>query len=161
MKLPADYPERLLADERYKAAEVARSLANGRIPGRRCEVCNQRDKRLVYSRTRQYSRSPEDLIHEYKVCESCWWRPTYGHAPYVNDLAERQGWTCQLCHEPIDPGLYWPDMRAVTVDHVVSRSRGGSDDPSNLQLTHHICNSRKGNRLESELGDVRWEGVAP
>lgn len=34
--------------------------------------------------------------------------------------------------------------RSPSIDHVISRSDGGSDLPSNLQLLHFVCNVRKG-----------------
>lgn len=35
---------------------------------------------------------------------------------------------------------------ATTVDHIVPRSHGGSDDPSNLAAAHAGCNYSRGNR---------------
>lgn len=36
---------------------------------------------------------------------------------------------------------------ALTLDHIVPRSRGGTDEPDNLILACWSCNSSKGNRL--------------
>jgi 5-methylcytosine-specific restriction endonuclease McrA len=36
---------------------------------------------------------------------------------------------------------------AATIDHIVPVSRGGSDDPSNLQTAHMVCNSAKGDAM--------------
>lgn len=49
----------------------------------------------------------------------------YGHAPY-----------CAWCGLPI--------VGTVSVDHIVPRSRGGTDDIDNLQPMHPACNSAKG-----------------
>ena len=35
----------------------------------------------------------------------------------------------------------------ATIDHVIPRSKGGTDRPDNLQLAHARCNKIKGNRL--------------
>ncbi|NQY97326.1 MAG: HNH endonuclease [Henriciella sp.] len=40
----------------------------------------------------------------------------------------------------------WAKQR-VTVDHIIPRSKGGSDAAENLQLAHARCNKIKGNRL--------------
>ena len=42
-------------------------------------------------------------------------------------------------------------FRNFTVDHVIPRSRGGTDHPDNLQLLCAACNSQKGNRTQAEL----------
>ena len=47
-----------------------------------------------------------------------------------------------------------------TVDHVIPRSRGGTDHPDNLQLLCGACNSTKGNRTQAELiVDLRHDGI--
>ena len=42
-------------------------------------------------------------------------------------------------------------FRNMTIDHIIPRSRGGSDAPDNLQLLRAACNSTKGNRTQDEL----------
>jgi 5-methylcytosine-specific restriction endonuclease McrA len=37
----------------------------------------------------------------------------------------------------------WKKQRP-TFDHIRPRSKGGADDPANLQLAHAVCNKRKG-----------------
>lgn len=44
---------------------------------------------------------------------------------------------CSICHQ----------RPATTIDHITPVSRGGTDDPSNLQPACRACNARKGNRL--------------
>lgn len=46
--------------------------------------------------------------------------------------------------------LRYPDPLSPTVEHLVPRSRGGSDDLSNLRVAHHTCNVRKGNRPKNK-----------
>lgn len=62
-------------------------------------------------------------------------------------IYERDGWMCQLCGEPVDPALIFPDRLSATLDHIVPLSLGGTHDPSNVQLAHLGCNSAKGNRV--------------
>ena len=51
-------------------------------------------------------------------------------------------------------------FRNMTIDHITPRSRGGTDDPDNLQLLCGACNSTKGNRTQEELIQaLREQGV--
>lgn len=54
-------------------------------------------------------------------------------------------WICGICSELIDQSLEWPNPWAVTLDHKVPITKGGTHDESNLQPAHLICNLRKGN----------------
>src|SRR5688572_2889615 len=50
-------------------------------------------------------------------------------------VLERDGYTCGYCGNP-----------ANSVDHVLAKSRGGTDTESNLLACCGSCNSSKGNR---------------
>ncbi|MSO41341.1 MAG: HNH endonuclease [Solirubrobacterales bacterium] len=54
----------------------------------------------------------------------------------------RDGWICQYC------GAEKP---ALTVDHVIPRSRGGKSVWENIVASCASCNHRKGNRLPHEI----------
>lgn len=62
------------------------------------------------------------------------------------EIAERDQWTCGLCHEQVDPTIAWPDPMSPSLDHVIPLSKGGMHDPSNVQLAHLHCNITKNNR---------------
>lgn len=72
---------------------------------------------------------------------SDWIAPTERRALY-----ERDNWTCQLCHEPIDPSAHWNSNYAPSLDHIVPQSHMLIPDhtPSNLRTAHRVCNSRRG-----------------
>ena len=64
-----------------------------------------------------------------------------------------QSGVCALCDKPMlrnrfeaSHATIWAKQRA-TVDHIIPRSKGGSDAAENLQLAHARCNKIKGNRL--------------
>lgn len=59
------------------------------------------------------------------------------------DIAERDGWRCQLCGKRIGRSYSWPHPRSLSIDHVVPLSRGGHDTKSNVQASHLVCNLRK------------------
>lgn len=75
----------------------------------------------------------------------------------VRKIAERDGLRCAIGGEPIDLDYEWPHPRAATVDHIYPTSRGGLDQPTNVQLACWIHNRRKGNRLGYVLpSDDPW-----
>lgn len=64
-------------------------------------------------------------------------------------VLDRDGWTCQLCLEPIDPQP--ADLRSKgSVDHIVPLALGGHDVLSNIRAAHVGCNSAAGARIARE-----------
>lgn len=57
---------------------------------------------------------------------------------------ERDHFECRYCGS----------IRKLSIDHVVPRSQGGSDDEDNLVVACRSCNSRKGARTPEEAGMV-------
>jgi 5-methylcytosine-specific restriction endonuclease McrA len=51
----------------------------------------------------------------------------------------RDGYLCWLCGKDVE----WADM---TVDHVLPRSKGGTDRQSNLRCAHWLCNNKRGDK---------------
>lgn len=47
---------------------------------------------------------------------------------------------CHICEKPIGK------RAAVSVDHVVPKSEGGTNDIENLRPAHRGCNSKRGNK---------------
>jgi len=68
---------------------------------------------------------------------------------------------CAICHKYIDIELPMIDVAtgarnplSVEVDHIVPRSRGGSLYAlENLQLSHMVCNRKKGARMADDYTD--------
>ena len=56
----------------------------------------------------------------------------------ADQVAERWGQVCWLCHKPI--------VGQVSPDHVVPVAFGGSDDLDNLRPSHLRCNIRRGTK---------------
>lgn len=54
-------------------------------------------------------------------------------------VIERDGLVCGLCAGDVE-------RDDVHIDHIVPVVQGGSDAPTNLQVTHSLCNLRKGGR---------------
>ncbi len=55
----------------------------------------------------------------------------------VRQLIQQNGCVCGVCGKAI------LSIKHVTLDHIVPRSKGGSDEIVNLQLAHHECNQDK------------------
>lgn len=75
-----------------------------------------------------------------------WFGPFLDRLALVEMFREQDGDLCQLCLEPIDFGVTWPDVGYPSLDHIRPRACGGTDDPDNLWLAHCSCNASKGAR---------------
>lgn len=62
--------------------------------------------------------------------------------------------TCRLCGKKIKD--YW----GCSIDHILSRSQGGTDDISNLQLAHPECNNLKNKKFEQKFQNKRHQRKA-
>lgn len=58
---------------------------------------------------------------------------------------------CPACHQPIT------DIDEFTWDHIYPRAKGGSDNLSNLQPMHRVCNEQKGSKIQKEYFDCECE----
>lgn len=62
----------------------------------------------------------------------------------AQEIFRRDGWICQICNDPVDRSLKFPDKRSACIDHIVPIIAGGNDLRSNVQCAHFDCNSKKG-----------------
>ena len=53
------------------------------------------------------------------------------------------GHVCHLCRGPIPQDLPADHPLSLTLDHLVPRSRGGTDELDNLRPAHRRCNLRR------------------
>jgi hypothetical protein len=81
-----------------------------------------------------------------KFCKRCKWKTRTGVS--VGEIAKRDGTECKICGDEVDLNAGPKDPFRGSVDHIVPRSRGGSNDPSNLQLSHLWCNQVKSDRAD-------------
>jgi RNA-directed DNA polymerase len=78
--------------------------------------------------------SPFDENHDY------WIKRTYTdpkNTNRVNSLLKKQKGRCKWCNLPFTEGSL------KEVDHIIPRSQGGKDIPSNLQILHRHCHDQK------------------
>ena len=79
-----------------------------------------------------------------------------GYRRKLTQICTRDGWRCQLCSCRLlktwnldAKGV--PLSRCRTIDHILPRADGGTDDNWNLQACCYKCNCRKGRRHKGQL----------
>ena len=77
----------------------------------------------------------------------------------VKALINKFGGRCPGCQCMVTLTHDAPDQ--ATVDHVVPKSKGGSENFSNLQLLCRQCNHAKGDTLLLDDGEVDEDNSAP
>ena len=77
-----------------------------------------------------------------RACEPCLRALREAQKPrrHWRELWMSQDGVCALCDQDLPR-----ESEMVVVDHIVPRSRGGSDDKGNAQVVHGLCNGIKGN----------------
>lgn len=63
------------------------------------------------------------------------------------DVLKRAKFRCELCGVSADE-------KALEVDHINPKSRGGKDDPDNYQALCYTCNASKRDRDDADLRDI-------
>lgn len=87
-----------------------------------------------------------------KMCDKCKKRTRSKMS--VRQLARRDGADCKICGTPVDLSAGPTDKYRPSVDHVIPRAWGGTNDPSNLQLAHLWCNQVKHTRQGFSLLNI-------
>ncbi len=76
------------------------------------------------------------------------------------EVAERGGWICHLCDDPIDPNASYQLENGknnpwyLNIDHVIPLSKGGEHSYANCKPAHARCNNRKWNKMSDELDEA-------
>lgn len=95
-----------------------------------------------------------DILHQALVAYGFFGADTRDYEPNskLKTLVERDGWECHYCHSPLGWGS--PVVRWPQTDHVIPKSRGGSNRIDNLVPTCSPCNLQKGAKTP-----LQWLGV--
>lgn len=122
---------------------------SGYHAGCRCDICRfaKREANMSFKAKvkSEYGVNPSTLYKRryrervgvsYRRAPKDWIEPDVRLALY-----ERDDWVCHLCSSPVDRSAHFNDDYAPSLDHLVPRMHGGSDEPSNLRTAHRICNS--------------------
>ncbi|TEX52008.1 MAG: hypothetical protein B7C55_02435 [Actinomycetales bacterium mxb001] len=138
---PARFCSRACKDSRRQRLQREERLERKEASARACVVCGvsipasaRADKRYCSDRcTRRARRHTGNAQRRLRV-------PDASEPISRAMIYDRDRWVCQLCGEPVDPDLEYPDPMAASLDHVVPMSRGGTNASTNLQLAHLTCN---------------------
>lgn len=99
--------------------------------------------------------------------------PSLQNRTTLEVYCRRDNWTCHLCgspvnHEPAIPPVSFysgdeEDLRGLNAspDHLVPRSAGGNDYPSNIRTAHRTCNLSRGSKpldVNGSMNDSPPEG---
>lgn len=68
-----------------------------------------------------------------------------GHMRF--EVLKRAKHRCELCGVTAD-------LKALEVDHIVPKSRGGKDELANFQALCYTCNAQKGNRDDTDFREI-------
>jgi len=66
-------------------------------------------------------------------------------------IHERDHWACGLCGMQCEREFKYGSVTSPTLDHIMPRSLGGSDDMDNLTTAHWGCNARRQTRDFTEF----------
>lgn len=98
---------------------------NGRDDACRCGECKER----------------KGITEALSVPPSARKRRVSRHSKHRQFVLDRDGYVCQICGLPTDPGARPSDDRYPTLDHIESIALyGGDDEPENLRTAHRWCN---------------------
>lgn len=61
------------------------------------------------------------------------------------EVHERDGWTCWLCHLPVDRDADPQSDYAPSLDHIIPLANGGTHQRANAATAHRGCNARRSN----------------
>lgn len=92
---------------------------------------------------------------EFKAENGYW--PQRGGGEWITPAArtliyERDNLTCYLCGDSLDRATAVNDPKAPTIDHVIPRSKGGTDEVGNLKTCCRECNVRKSDSMPAVVG---------
>lgn len=136
-------PDGRFCSQQCAARSDVRRLAE--VPCSECGVLfRPKDRRGKYCSKRCFVRK-KDRLRRQRGQKTPWARKR------LRKVAERDGWRCHICGRRVLDRPWKARDGDPTVDHLVPRSAGGSDDRSNLALAHNRCNWERNTGGEVQL----------
>jgi len=65
------------------------------------------------------------------------------------EVYKYRGWICGICGKKINKNLKYPNVRRVSLDHIIPISKGGTHTFNNVQPAHLNCNISKNNKIDN------------
>lgn len=136
---PTEYGNRRFCSSRCRM----KHRRSGGVLHASCILCHVQIDLTERGLTKAGEDSARTRRNDARLCASCRLSRKHRHRYSARALALRDGARCGICGTDVDMDLPWPNALSPSVDHVVARSDGGTDDPTNLQLAHLRCNMVK------------------
>ena len=112
-----------------------------------CPICGNSYITSHNDRTCGKSDCRNEMLRVAKRNRRALERQAFVETVIPQQVYERDGWQCWLCHEPLDRHADKNANRAPSIDHVIPLSLGGTHEPSNVRAAHRQCNAARGNRV--------------
>lgn len=126
--------------------------------GCRCEICRAAKAEAMRRYNANYKREHGESWNarwrrEFKEQHGYW--PQRGGGDWISptrrsEIYERDGLACYLCGDVLDRSTPSNEPKALTIDHVIPRSKGGTDESDNLKTCCRECNIRKADMMPNE-----------
>lgn len=177
INLPTLKPLNQVELENYLAEEVENYLSHNFEYGDEptiigvCQLCkfangvrycdDRHQERVIVKTSRKTSPVQKATAKAYGDKQTAMRRTGDGKLPTWSrlDILRRDNFMCALCNLPIAPDVSHRDRLAGEVDHIIPVSAGGSNDESNVQATHRVCNRWKHDTIGFELSPRQVELV--
>lgn len=124
----------------YPLFDAATRIARGQPDN----LAESLDRLLAWAENLETWMEPSPEQHEQEVDTEATGHPVVRPGKRWTILA-RDNWSCCSC------GRTSRDGYPLEVDHILPRSKGGTDDEENLQTLCWLCNSGKSNRDQTDL----------
>lgn len=124
--------------EKEQVIENFRFRAEKGLYLRQCRDCEKAIQKIGYKKAKEH----DPIMWRISVLRAN--RSRDITRKWLDSKLEQQGYKCALSGRPID-------ILSLEVDHIIPRSKGGSNEASNLQLVCREANSAKSALSKEEL----------
>ena len=126
--------------EKFRASGRATHAKNRAKYNAKSRIYYGKNRVILLQKQRAYHKNNPDVKRKHNALR----RARKNGAPRIEsikhiDVAERDKWTCHICHKRVT-------RKAWSIDHLIPLVDGGSHTMDNVALAHRNCNARRGAR---------------